>query len=525
MPITACPSAPVRSRPWSRALSGAIAGGAAPTIGNEEIDKFLASAAKDLAAAKARGLVVVGERQPPAVHALALHINQTLGSIGTAAIVTDPVVFDPSPQTASLASLVRDMQAGAVKLLVILGANPVFTAPADLNFAQALQKVATRVHVGLFDDETAALCHWHVPSTHFLEEWSDARAHDGTASIVQPLIAPLYQGRSFHDVLVALSARPDRKGLDVVKQFWQTQPQAANVDFEKFWRRSLHDGVIAGSAAAPKTVGAVRPCPPQPPAGRRRGYEVIFAPDQTLYDGRFANNGWMQELPKPLTKITWDTAVLLSPATAAKLNVASEDVIEIRVRNRTLSAPVWVQPGHAADAVTVFFGNGRARAGRVGTGIGYNGYAIRTSDAPWFVSGADIRKTGETMLIASTQGHHSMEGRAIVRSASLEHYKHEPEFAHHLEETPPKTLTLYADHKYAEATRGAWRSIRPSAPAAPPVSSRVSPRTIFPSSAKSRCSESRDALDPHRPVLRGRSGAAGYPSPADALPALRERAL
>ncbi len=377
-----------------------------------------------------------------------LHINQTLGSIGTAAVVTDPVVFDPSPQTASLASLVRDMQAGAVKLLVILGANPVFTAPADLNFAQALQKVATRVHVGLFDDETAALCHWHVPSTHFLEEWSDARAHDGTASIVQPLIAPLYQGRSFHDVLVALSARPDRKGLDVVKQFWQTQPQAANVDFEKFWRRSLHDGVIAGSAAAPKTIGAVPPVPAAPPADATRGYEVIFAPDQTLYDGRFANNGWMQELPKPLTKITWDTAVLLSPATAAKLNVTSEDVIEIRVRNRTLSAPVWVQPGHAADAVTVFFGNGRARAGRVGTGIGYNGYAIRTSDAPWFVSGADIRKTGETVLIASTQGHHSMEGRAIVRSASLEHYKHEPEFAHHLEETPPKTLTLYADHKY-----------------------------------------------------------------------------
>jgi molybdopterin-containing oxidoreductase family iron-sulfur binding subunit len=305
-----------------------------------------------------------------------------------------------------------------------------------------------RVHVGLFDDETAALCHWHVPSTHFLEEWSDARAHDGTASIVQPLIAPLYQGRSYHEVLVALSATPDRKSLDVVKQFWQTQPQAAGADFEKFWRRALHDGVIAGTALPPKAVGAVKPVSAAPAPEAGRGYEVMFAPDQTLYDGRFANNGWMQELPKPLTKITWDTAVLLSPATAAKLNVTSGDVIEISVKNRTLKAPVWVQPGHAADAVTVFFGNGRARAGRVGTGIGYNGYAIRTSDAPWFVTGAEIRKTGETVLIASTQGHHSMEGRAIVRSASLEHFKREPEFAHHLEEAPARTLSLYATYKY-----------------------------------------------------------------------------
>ncbi len=431
-----------------RALSGAVSGGSAPSTGNEEIDKFLASAAQDLSAAKARGLVVVGERQPPAVHALALQINQALGSLGTAAVVTDPIVFDPSSQTASLASLVGDMNAGTVKVLIVLGANPVFTAPADLEFAKAFQKVAMRVHVGLFDDETAALSHWHVPSTHFLEEWSDARGHDGTASIVQPLIAPLYQGRSYLEVLVALTAQPDRKTLDVVKQFWQTQPPAANVDFEKFWRKSLHDGVIAGSALEPKAVGAVQApeAASAPEAGR--GYEVIYAPDQTLYDGRFANNGWLQELPKPLTKITWDTAVLLSPATAAKLNVANEDVIEITVKGRKLSAPVWVQPGHAADAVTVFFGNGRTRAGRVGTGIGYNGYAIRTSDAPWFVTGAEIRKTGESVLIASTQGHHSMEGRAIVRSGSLEHYKEEPEFPHHLEESPPRTLTLYADHKY-----------------------------------------------------------------------------
>jgi MoCo/4Fe-4S cofactor protein with predicted Tat translocation signal len=431
-----------------RALGGAVEGGSTPSVGDEEADKFLAAAAKDLKTARSRGVVVVGERQPPAVHALALRINQTLGSLGTAVVVTDPIVADPSPQTASLVSLVQDMKAGAVKLLVILGANPVFTAPADLGFAEALKKVDTRVHVGLLDDETAALCHWQVPSTHFLEEWSDARGHDGTASIVQPLIAPLYQGRSYHEVVSVFSAQPDRSGLEQVKLFWQGQPQAANVDFDKFWRRSLHDGVVPGSAPAGKAVGQAQ-TPPAGAAGEApKGYEVIFAPDPTLYDGRFANNGWLQELPKPLTKLTWDTAVLLSPATAAKLSVNTQDVVEITVKGRTLSAPVWVQPGHAADAVTVFFGNGRTRAGRVGTGIGYNGYTIRTSDAPWFVTGASIRKTGQVQLLASTQGHQTMEGRAIVRSGTLELFKHEPEFAQHLAETPPHPLTLYADYKY-----------------------------------------------------------------------------
>jgi Fe-S-cluster-containing dehydrogenase component len=431
----------------ARAILAGVQSGAVPSIGHEAADKFLAAAVKDLLGAKGKSLLVVGDRQPAEVHAVAQAINQTLGNVGTTVVLTEPLV-DASLATGSIVKLTEDLNAGAVKLLVILDSNPVFTAPSDLDFPAALKKAATRVHVGLFDDETGAQCHWQVPSTHFLEEWSDARAHDGTASIVQPLIAPLYQGRSLHEVVAAFSARPDRPALDLLKEYWQAQPYEGN-EFEKAWRRALHDGVIAGSALAPKTVGAAKVPPSSVPAEAPRGFEIAFAPDPTIHDGRFANNGWLQELSKPLTKIAWDNAVLLSPATAAKLGVANGDGVQITSKGRTLDAAVWVQPGHVADAVTVYFGNGRQRAGRVGNGIGYNGYTIRTSDALGFVTGAEIRRGADTILIASTEGHHSMEGRAIVRAATLEEFHKAPDFTEHMwEEAPAKTFSMYAPHAY-----------------------------------------------------------------------------
>jgi MoCo/4Fe-4S cofactor protein with predicted Tat translocation signal len=431
----------------ARAILAGVQRGAVPTLGNEAIDKFLATAVQDLLASKGKSVLVVGDRQPADVHAVAQAVNQVLGNLGTTVVLTDPLV-DPTLATDSISTLTQDLNAGLVKLLMILDSNPVFTAPADLDFGAALKKAATRVHVGLFEDETAAQCHWQVPSTHFLEEWSDARAHDGTASLVQPLIAPLYQGRSLHEVVAVFSARPDRTNLDLVKEYWKAQPEAG-VDFDKFWRKSLHDGVIAGSALAAKTVGTAKVPPTLAAAESGRGYELAFAPDPTIHDGRFANNGWLQELPKPLTKITWDNAVLISPATAAKLQVGNGDGVEIAWKGRTLDAAVWVQPGHVADAVTVYFGLGRRLAGRVGNGVGYNGYAIRTSDAMSFGTGADVRRSGETILIASTEGHHSMEGRAIVRAATLEEYHKEPAFPEHMwEEAPAKTFSMYAPHAY-----------------------------------------------------------------------------
>jgi molybdopterin-containing oxidoreductase family iron-sulfur binding subunit len=431
----------------ARAILAGVQGGAVPSLGSDETDKFFAAAVKDLVAARGKGVVIPGDRQSPAVHAVAHAINQALGNIGTTVVLSDPIAADPSPQTASLGSLVADMNAGQVQLLVLLDVNPMFTSPADLDFAAAIKKVKTRVHVGLFSDETAAQCHWHVPATHFLEEWSDARAHDGTASIVQPLILPLYGGKSLHEVVAQFSDKPDRNGIDLVKAYWQAQPAAASQDFTKFWRKALHDGVLAGTSLPARSVGQARvpPAADASPAGA--GYEIAFAPDPTVYDGRYANNGWLQETPKPLTKITWDNAVLVSPATAAKLAVVNGDTVEIAWKGRTLQAPVWVQPGHAAEALTVYYGLGRVRAGRVGDGVGYNGYAIRTSDAPAFGLNAQVRKAGSAVLIASTQGHHSMEGRAIVRAATFEEFKKNPEFAQHMgEEAPGKTLTLYPPH-------------------------------------------------------------------------------
>ena len=429
----------------ARAILAGVQGGAAPALGSKELDAFVAAAIQDLTAARGRAIVVAGGRQPGAVHAVVHAINHALGNLGTTVIVTDPLTPDATSQVDGLKSLVGELNAGRVRLLVILGGNPVFNAPADLKFGEAIRKAQTRVHVGLFDDETAAQCHWHISGTHFLEEWSDARAHDGTASIVQPLIAPLYGGRSFHEVVAVFTDRPDRTGYDLVREYWQAQPAMAAQPFEAAWRKAVHDGVIAGSAPTPKSVGA--PSVPPPVAAIEGAFEVAFAPDPTVYDGRFANNGWLQELPKPVTKLTWDNAVLLSPATAAKLGVGTGDYVSIAVGGHSVDAPAFVQPGHVADAVTVYYGYGRTRAGRVGTGIGYDGYRIRTADAPAFAS-AEVRRTGASILLASTQGHHSMEGRAIVRSGSLERYRHEPEFAQHMAHAPARETTMYGEFAY-----------------------------------------------------------------------------
>jgi molybdopterin-containing oxidoreductase family iron-sulfur binding subunit len=282
-----------------------------------------------------------------------------------------------------------------------------------LDFASQLLKVGLRVHLGLENNETAQLCHWHIPETHYLEAWGDARAYDGTVSIVQPLIAPLYNGRSAHEIFAVMLGQAGRTPHDVVQDFWRGKYSVG--DFETFWRTSLHDGLIANSAlpARPVTLKADFSAPAfhEGKNGSAAGaLEISFRPDPGVWDGRFANNGWLQELPKPLTKLTWDNAVLLSVSTAQKLGLHSEDVVRLRYRGRELAAPVFILPGHADDAVTLHLGYGRSRAGRVGSGVGANANALRTSENPWFAGGLEISKTGETYRLARTQ-HHS-----IVRS-------------------------------------------------------------------------------------------------------------
>ena len=369
---------------------------------------------RDLQEHRNSSLVLAGDEQPPAVHALVHAINETLGRQNTV-FYTDPIEARPVEHLESLKELATDIDQGRVAMLAIIGGNPVFTAPADLQFSRLLERVPLRIHLGVYEDETAELCHWHIPETHYLESWGDARAFDGTTTILQPLINPLYRGKTASEFLSAFIDQPAQKAYDIVRAYWKDR---MGTDFETAWRRALHNGVVPGTAAPERSATLVpnfQVPAPSPPSGQET-VEVVFRPDPTIFDGRFANNAWLQELPKPMTKLTWDNAALLSPATAQRLALTNEDVVEIRDESRTLLAPVWISPGHADNSVTLHTGYGRTRAGEIGTGRGFNAYAIRTSGAP-AIAQASIRKTESRLPLASTQSHHAMEGRDPVRTA------------------------------------------------------------------------------------------------------------
>jgi len=427
----------------ARALAAQLGVAGVPAPAEEALPAdWLAALARDLQAHRGRSLVVAGDQQPPIVHALAHALNDALGNVGRTVVYTDPVEAAPVNQTESLRELATVMNAGEVELLVIIGGNPVYTAPADLAFADALARVPFRVHLGLYADETAALCDWHIPQAHTLETWGDVRAYDGTITIQQPLIAPLYGGKSAYELLSALLGDATQTSHDIVRGHWEAQ--RGSEGFNQFWQTALHDGVIAGSALPPRpvTLSAQWPAATAAP----EGLEVIFRPDPTIWDGAFANNGWLQELPKPLTKLTWDNVALVSPATAQRLKLSNEQVIELAYRGRTLRAPVWIQPGHADEAITLFLGYGRTRAGHVGTGAGYNAYALRTADAPWFDGGLAVRATGERYALAGTQHHFVMEGRDLIRAGTLAEFQADPEFIHHGRHKAE--ASLYPPHPY-----------------------------------------------------------------------------
>jgi MoCo/4Fe-4S cofactor protein with predicted Tat translocation signal len=574
---------------FARAVAGAIgaagAGGTGAVPGGAE--PYVQAIAADLSAHRGSSLVLVGDAQPPAVHALAHAMNQALGNVGATVRYQPPAEIVPGEQHAALRELVTDMEAGRVQMLLIVGeSNPVYTAPADLNFADAMVKVALRMHSGLFVDETATLCHWHVPVAHYLEAWSDARSFDGTVTIVQPLIQPMYGGKSVHEVIATLSDRPERNGYDIVREYWmanapagalatgatgaagsagvasapaqsapgersvplggapaapgarqatpsvppaatsgaqagtgargsqpseqnvaatvaaQTAPppmtaeQRAAAQFERAWRKWLHDGFVPGTGFSGSTIAPVAPgtqagagserevgvgvpraiatpvatiapaasgapvapgsrtapsASVAPPAPVAPAFEVNFRRDPTVYDGRFANNGWLQELPKPVTKLTWDNAALIAPGTAERLDLSNGDIIEVRHDGRRLRLPVFINPGHAQDSVTVTLGYGRTRAGRVGNATGFNAYVLRGSTSPSF-GAAEVSKTGDYYRLVSTQDHWSIEGRNVVRANSLDEYKKNPRFAPEMSHVPGgKLLSLYPAFDYSNS--------------------------------------------------------------------------
>jgi Fe-S-cluster-containing dehydrogenase component len=419
---------------------------------------WIEALARDLKAHRGASLVIAGDCQPAEVHALVQLMNHALGNVGKTVDFIPRIDSGPADQMESIRDLVRAMGSGEVETLLILGGNPAYDAPADLEFARRLadKNVKLRIHFGLYDDETAQLCHWHIPEAHCLETWSDLRAFDGTAAIVQPLIAPLYKGRSPHEILALLLGQPDLSPLEIVRDYWRRQKLAP--DFESAWRLALETGVIAGTRFEPKEVTPAANAPARagaasPSAG---ALEILFRPDPTIGDGRFANNGWLQELPKPLTKLSWDNAALVSPATAQKLGVETEELVDLRQGGRTVRLPVMVLPGQADGSITVTLGLGRRRSGRVGTGVGVDVYPLRTSDAPWFASGLEVVKTSEQRRLAAMHHHFSMEGRDLVRVGSIDDYRRDPAFAHRQEEEEAHGRSLIDEPTpQAEHERGA----------------------------------------------------------------------
>ncbi len=490
---------------------------------------WIAAMAKDLNEHKGKSLVVAGDHQPPVVHALAHAMNSALGNVGQTVVYTEPLTPSDKTQIEQLRELIAEIDAGRVKMLVILGGNPVYNTPADLKLSKdrfigpdGKDKVPLRIHLGMYFDETAELCHWHISEKHFLEMWGDARAYDGTVSIVQPLIKPLYDSKSAHE-LVQLFFREnfDKTDYDIVKGYWQTQnitpalapaaaketitiaerpqpsprpakteahsaepsatparetitiaerPQATPTPaaspaasagartFEDNWRKAVHDGVVPNSALAAKSVTANTAFLAQPVAKPASSgpLEISILPDPSIYDGRFANNGWLQELPNPLTKVTWENVALVSPATAARLQLnrgndpdeisggergtafintrgsnMTADTVTLTFQGADIKKPVpmWISPGQPDDVVTIFMGYGRTRAGRIGTGLGYNAFDVQRSDAMSFGTG-DIKATGEKATIATTQIHFNMEGRDILRVFDVDVFEADPNIGH-----------------------------------------------------------------------------------------------
>jgi molybdopterin-containing oxidoreductase family iron-sulfur binding subunit len=450
--------------------------GAASTSGLDAI-------APDLQQHKGASIVIAGKEAPPEIHAMAHAMNDALGNTGQTVFYTDPMEANSVDHRQSLQELVNDIDGGRVEMLVIIGGNPVYHTPADLKLDKdRMFKTKLRIHLGQYRDETSELCHWHIPETHYLEAWSDARSFDGTVTIVQPLIEPLYQNKSAHELLAVFTPQYDKKPYDIIREYWSKQqtvvsnqqsvissqpnPAAAatsvslSADFETWWRRCVHDGFIPNTALATKTVSAnngsgnqpnaggtpavpVNPVPaisgnPSPGSGT---FELVFRTDPTIYDGRFANNGWLQELPKPLSKLTWDNAALVSPNTAKQLGLEKTigkkggdiyvDTLRITYQGRTISDPVptWITPGQPDGVITIHLGYGRKLAGRVGNNHGFNAYEIRVANSPWSLSGVQVEKAGARHLLAVTQLHFNMEDRNfskedrdILRSQTLEEY-------------------------------------------------------------------------------------------------------
>ena len=421
--------------------------GSAKKTNGEKAEAWVKALAKDLAANKGKSLLVAGDRQPASVHAVVHLLNLALGNVGTTVSFV-PAFDEASDGPDSISALAKEMESKVVDTLLVLGGNPVFDAPADSGFAEAFAQLGMSIHVGTHVDETAAAATWHLNRAHYLETWGDVVAEDGTASIVQPLIAPLYDGKSDAEVVAMLTAIQG-SAYELVRSTWKAG--LLDVDFERKWRRALHDGLIDGTAHR-----AVVPEPSTAELGAAikatetadDGFEVTFAPDVHAYDGRFANNGWLQELPDPIYKLTWGNAALVSPATARELGVSEGDHISVSLGNQQVELPVLVAPGQADKSIGLSIGQGRREVGRVGKDVGVNVYPLRTSKAFGFASGATVSKVARKSTLVRTQEHFQMEGRQLVRETAADDLVADSQVIRKMDPLSPPLVSLWKDWEY-----------------------------------------------------------------------------
>ncbi len=495
---------PLASRDVERFASGLAArlGSGTATSTNGSHARWLDAIAKDPQANHRASIVVAGHAQPEFVHALSRVMNEALGNVGRTVEYAPSLLATPSNGDFSLAALATGMRAGKVDTLLMLGVNPAYDAPADIDFIAALRRVPHTLHLGLYRDETGTLAEWHAPQAHELETWGDAIAFDGTASVAQPLIAPLYDGHSAIETMALLLGDPV-DGHALVRRQWQSQ-----LADDETWSEALQVGVIpnpsptnakaplrrpsvarsspsppnasggegwgegAGLAAATSSISSVRPGSTalpgtkslgsgSPPRGVRNdehtnngALELLFRPDPTIGYGEWSNNGWLQELPKPLTQLTWDNVVLVSPTLAKEKNLRNFDGVELRSGGRSVRGPVWIMPGQAERSVTIHFGYGRRNAGRVAEGQGFDAYALRTKDSPWLATDLEISPTGDRYEIAQTQHHFAMEGRDPLRVGTLDQFKSDPAFATAHDRYSVKPPSLYPDYPKADYAWG-----------------------------------------------------------------------
>ncbi len=459
----------------------ALAGGGAASGLSPEAQQFLTVLEADLKAHGGSSVVIPGDNASPAVHAAAKQLNDSLGNTGKTVTYGTPIAPMPAVCADDITKLAQALGAGQVEWLIILGANPVYDAPADLNFDQALRDAMSKtqvVHLGYHVNETAQYSTWHIPQASYLETWTDAIAYDGTVSVVQPMIAPLFNGRSAHEIVQLMLNQPYASPMDAVRANWpQLKEDAA-------WRKALHQGWIdgatananGGGATAGGGTGAGNPAAASQAVSPDQ-LVVVFRPDPHVYDGRYASVGWLQEIPKPVTKLAWDNAALISIPTAGKLGVVEGDIIEITSNGRKIEAPVAISYGAADNTITVYLGGGRTHAGPTGTGVGFNAYPLRTSTALNYAP-ASVKKTGRTYDVLIARSHytddrgklaggdgkrnHSLEGneaedRSIIRAASLADFQKNPNFAlegSEMRETPPKDETMLYNWNYQTDSKG-----------------------------------------------------------------------